>query len=597
MTSPALAPSLAVLLMGQAPPAAEPSVAAGEAPAVPAAPAFVPAERRDARALAEAIEDLRKRYPARMTVREIGTSAGKLPIHVLALSTGGEDAGRRPAILVVAGMDGTRWSGTEAALAAAEVLARDHEALLDEVTVFMVPRANPDAAERFAAGPRRDHSGDGVIHDNDRDGRNEEDAPRDLDGDGIITRMRLAGARPPWTKPTLVADPAEPRLLRAPDPATGEVPVFTAWAEGIDADGDGRIGEDWPGGIDPERNFPHRWPEFEDEAGAYPLLAPESKALAEWVIANPQVFGALVLGRHDTVVTVPDGKAKTPSGMPAMLDERDVLPYAELAKAWREITGQKRAEGRDAAGSLVAWMNAQRGVPTFASTLWGRPDLPPAAEGAAAAPKEGEASAKDGGTRKADRKPADEEGAAWLAYSDRVRGGSGFVPWHRVDHPQLDSVEVGGWVPGFRENPPLEDVAALGGKCASFLVRMAADRPRVTLSKPTAVALGPGIWRIDAALANVGRLPTVMRGGRVEGVTPAHVVRVSVPVDRVKSGRRIDVVRGLDPGEVRDCSWVLAAPADEAITVELLFNGVPVQAWIVRDGEVAAGGASAGGTP
>lgn len=573
-------PMLVTLLALQQPPPAPAGEAAADVPAI------VPAERRDAASLADAIERLRARHPGRISVRQLGLSAGKRMIPLLVLAADAGEADRRPAMLLLAGMDGPRWSGTEAALVAAESLARDHAELLRDVTVFVVPRANPDAAERFSGTPRRDYSGDGIIHDNDRDGHNEEDAPRDLDGDGLITQIRVGSQQPPWTKPSLVVDPAEPRLMRAPDPKAGEIPVFTVWTEGIDCDGDGRIAEDWPGGIDPERNFPHRWPEFEDEAGAYPLIAPESKAVAEWVMEHPQLFAAIVLGRHDTVVSVPDGKAKTPSGMPVMLDERDVQPYAELAKAWRELSGQKRADGKDSAGSFVAWMNAQRGVPTFATTLWGRPDAPPPEAKEA---KDGEAGAKDAKEPKEpkkDRKPADEEAAAWLEYSDRVRGGSGFVPWKRVEHPQLRDVEVGGWVPGFRENPPLGEVAGLGAKCAAFVARAAEHRPRVVLSRPTVLALGPGVWRIDSALANAGRLPTVMRGGRAEGVTPAHVVRISVPVDRVKSGRRSDIVRGLDPGEFRECTWVVAAAADETVTVELLFNGVRVQAWDVRDGEV-----------
>ena len=125
--------------------------------------------------------------------------------------------------------------------------------------------------------------------------------------------------------------------------------------------------------------------EFEDECGAFPLLSAESKGVADFAIAHPEIFAALVLGRHDTVIAVPDGKAKTPSGMAAIFEEADAGMYAEIAKQWREIVGQKRAEGADTGGSFVAWMNAQRGVPTFASTLWGRPDVP-TAEGSARRP-------------------------------------------------------------------------------------------------------------------------------------------------------------------------------------------------------------------
>lgn len=564
-----------------------------QAPAAPAAPpaaepatptAISPVERRDTASLVAAIEALRARYPEKVVVSDLAYSPRKRAIQMLTLSADGADQ-QRPAILVLAGMDGPRWAGTEAVLIAAESILRDRPELLKEITVYVIARGNPDAAEAFARGPRRNYSGDGVAHDNDRDGITEEDAPRDLNGDGLITQMRAPGTTPPFLTPTVLADPAEPRLMRAPDAKAGEVPVFTVWTEAIDTDGDGRLGEDWPGGIDPERNFPHRWPEFEDEAGAYPLLAPESKAIADFVVSHPNIFASLVLGRHDTVINVPNGKERTSGGMPMMIDEADAGSYAEVAKAWRDTVGQKRTEARDPAGSFVAWMNAQRGIPTVASTLWGRPDLQEGDKD----PKKEKESKKD---KDADKtkdgkdapKPSDEEAAAWLAYSDTMRGGTGFVQWTRTEHPQIRDVEVGGWVPGFKENPPLADVAPLGAKTAEFLAKLADSRPRVTLAKPTVTATGPSLWKIDTVISNTGRLPTVMRGGRADAVAPSYMLRISTPFEQLKSGRRNDVVRGIDPGETRRVSWLVVAPSDETVVVELAYGGVSLQRWAFRDG-------------
>jgi hypothetical protein len=81
-----------------------------------------------------------------------------------------------------------------------------------------------------------------------------------------------------------------------------------------------------------------------------------------------------------------------------------------------------------------------------------------------------------------------------------------------------------------------------------------------------------------------------MRGGRAEGVIPAHVVRLSVPVDRVKSGRRIDVVRGIDPGEVRRLAWIVQAPPEEEVAVELLLAGNVVERHAFTDGAPAGTG-------
>jgi hypothetical protein len=553
------------------------------APAAPvaAAQAFVPVEARDTASLSAHLESFAKANAGRASLKVAAKSPVDRPIHLLTLSEDVAKADAQPAILVLAGMDGHRWASTEAALALADGLVRTWPAGLAGVTVHVVPRGNPDPAEAFARGVRRAYSGDGISHDNDKDGPGDEDPPRDLNGDGLVTQMRKAGEAMPWTKPSLVTDPADARLMRAPKSAEGELPTWTVWTEGIDADADGRIGEDWVGGIDPERNFPHRWPEFEDEAGVYPLLAPESKWLADFVITHPQLIAALVLGRHDTVVNVPDARQRTPHGMPWMIDEADAAAYGELAKAYREITGQTRASGADTSGSFVAWMNAQRGIPTFASTLWGRPDLPDAPK-----PPEG---------TPAPPTPADPEEAAWLRYSDEMRGGRGFVPWTKQPHPQLFEVEVGGWVPGFRENPPIDQVAPAAAKHVQFLERIAGARAKVTLAEPTVTALGPGLWRVETSISNTGRLPTVMRGGRAEGVAQAHVVRISVPVDRIRSGKRVQVMRGLDAGAQERFAWIVSAAQGEPVTVEVVHAGRIEASHVFVDGKrVSATGVAEG---
>jgi hypothetical protein len=343
----------------------------------------------------------------------------------------------------------------------------------------------------------------------------------------------------------------------------------------MDRDGDGRISEDWPGGSDPDRNFPHDWPEFEDESGSYPLIVPESRAIANFVQRHRNIFAVLVLGRHDTVVKLPDPKEVTATGLPAMIHEKDLEPYAAVAKEWCDTMGQKRSSSSPTAGSLVAWLNVNRGIPAFASTLWGRPDLPEPPkppEGAPAPPK-----------------PADPESAAWLRYSDEVRGGKGFVPWTRVQHPQLPDVEVGGWVPGFRENPPLEEVLATGGRLAGFLGGLAGRRPDIVLSEPKAEELAPGLWRISTTVTNRGRLPNVMRPARGSNHVPPHSVRVSVPVERVQAGQRVNLLRGLDPGEETRFEWIVNADRTDEVSIELALGGDAVAAWRLKDGRVRRG--------
>ena len=62
-----------------------------------------------------------------------------------------------------------------------------------------------------------------------------------------------------------VAD--NPLLMREVDNAKGEVGKYRLFREGVDADGDGKLNEDGPGGVNPGHNFPHNFKHFTKNFG------------------------------------------------------------------------------------------------------------------------------------------------------------------------------------------------------------------------------------------------------------------------------------------------------------------------------------------
>ena len=69
------------------------------------------------------------------------------------------------------------------------------------------------------------------------------------------------------------------------------------------------------------------------------------------------------------IAHVPDGRGTDISGEgPRDLDAGDVEYYREISRKYTELTGQTRAAGGDTAGSFQAWVYAQRGIPSFATT-------------------------------------------------------------------------------------------------------------------------------------------------------------------------------------------------------------------------------------
>src|SRR5690606_35790650 len=124
--------------------------------------------------------------------------------------------------------------------------------------------------------------------------------------------------------------------------------------ESTDADGDGFFAEDGPGGVDLDRNFPHLWPEFRDGAGVTPLSEPESRAVAEWILAptgpgRDNIVAVLVYSPADNLLNTPPTGKMDPTGVvPLGIEERDKGVYESVGAAFKEITGMTGApKGED----------------------------------------------------------------------------------------------------------------------------------------------------------------------------------------------------------------------------------------------------------
>lgn len=487
--------------------------------------------------------------PGLVEIETYGTSREGRPLLAAVLSSDAEKADTRPAVLVVAGLDALHPAGSEMAVRLTESLLRNHAEILDEVTILVLPRANPDGMAALFDGVNTGRRGGARRVDADRDGLLDEDPPTDLNGDGVITMMRLADpslAHPP----THLADPGEPRIMRTPDRSAGERATHAMFVEGIDHDGDGMIGEDGLGEVRIDRNFMHLFREHDHRSGTHPLSEPEALALAEFVLARPNIVGAVVLGPHDTAIRMPDTKEKDVTGRtPRGIDPGDEAMHRLLQESWLEHTGQARSATEEDDGGLHAWLYAHRGIPTLATTGWGRPD--PAGSGE-------ESEDADAG-----EPTADAEMLGWLAWSDREADGAGFVPWTAFEHPQLGPVEIGGMVPGFTANPPVESLDELAAGQADFVADLASMRPRVVVEGPEIEDLGGGVARIRLVVRNDGSLPLRTAMGRTNrAIRP---LRVGIPLDRTRimRGRPNVLIEDLPAdGGRRAIEWVVRRPIE-----------------------------------
>lgn len=341
----------------------------------------------------------------------LAKSPGGRPVWLLTLAAEGEQpSDERTALLLVGGADGDSPVSVAAALGVAErLLAAAASApdgpeskLLRERVIHVVPCLNPDAYEAFFAPVQRERRLNESPTDSDRDGRADEDGPNDLNGDGLITVMRIRDPQGPW-----MIDPDEPRLMRKADRGKGERGEFLLQLEGLDDDGDGAINEDEPGGVDLDRNFPHFFESGVAAAGIHQVCEPETRALAEFVITNPHIAAAFVYGRDDNLLSVPKGQARGPEGRSYRdLHPEDIKVYEFLAERFKEKTGLKGAGGCRPEGALYAWLYSQQAIPTFAINPWWPPEGKPASQPAGDAATQPSSAAASGPASRA--QPADE---------------------------------------------------------------------------------------------------------------------------------------------------------------------------------------------
>lgn len=567
------------------------------------------------------LDALASAHPGMVEVSSIGLSRQGRPVRLVTLGhrAGGADA--RPALLIIAGVNPMHRVGVEAALAVAEGIARDHADRLATNTVYVLPLLNPDGfawhAEpgRPAADfPRAPRAGDA-----DRDGRVSEDGAEDLNGDGVVTMMRQADPPPgsPW-RATLCDDPENPGLMKTPDPAKGEAPKYAVFIEGIDNDGDGRFNEDGPGGsagggVDFDLNAPYRWKEWGDGIGDYPFSEPETRALAAWMHTRTNIAAVLVFGPHDTLVNIPPAGRFDDSGqVPLGIEEGDKVFYEEISRSFKEITKMTGAPSTDNAGSIQGWCYAHYAAWTFATPVWVRPDLVKADEGKPGEPAKDEKKDEPGGAdRPREEQPApgargggrpggqpggptpgggrrfgagggpipppaaikasDPDDAKWLRYSTEKRGGEGFIPWTTFNHPQLGTVELGGFRPGFRLNPPDDELPRLGREQTKFAVDLLGRLPNVALDAPVVTRVGPSLWRVAARARNTGYLPSMPAIGVKARRSPPTLMTLDVPMSRLVSGSKTVRAWAIPgSGGSADAEWVVTG--EENTTVPLKFS-------------------------
>jgi len=426
-----------------------------------------------------------------VTLRSLGKTLEDRDILMLTLSIG--DADKKPAIALVGNVDAGHLLGSELAMQVARQLAEQIDepeiaSLLKRFTIYVIPRPSPDASEKCFALPRRRPVGNSRQTDDDRDHKRGEDPPEDLNGDGLITMMRVADVTGPYRR-----HPHDPRVLVRADRTKGEKGEFQLYIEGVDNDGDGKWNEDAGDGVAFNRNFTFNYPYFGANAGPHQISERETRAVGDFLF-NQTNIAAVVTFTPDDNLAHHWKPGKNPPRMQKYIDAGDLGYVKALIDPLRKRLGLQGAPAAKAgAGSFSEWAYFHYGRWSLATRGW---TIPPS-----------ESKKKNAGPGQADL-----EALAWMDANDV----NGFVDWQPIEHVDFpgQQVEIGGFKPFVRDNPPAAKLDELGARQLDLIKSVLDSMPKISIHKTDIKSLGAGVYRVKATVVNEGRWPTSSEMGR-----------------------------------------------------------------------------------
>ena len=371
----------------------------------------------------------------------------------------------------------------------------DVQKILDEYTVYVIPRITPDGAEVYLSTPASLRSVN-RIHEDEKGGIMEED----LDRDGVIRMMRIKTPYGAWKK-----DEEDPSVMKLRDPSDSDGEFYDIYPEGILEAYEGsenlKVRKDaW--GLDFNRNFPYGWcPEpRQDGAGDYPLSNPETKAIVDFVLSHSNIGGAALGHTSGGIILYPPG-TKPSANSP----QSDIEVLKAIARMGEEELGYQPLNIFDAfikskesydSGALDDWLYETKGIPAYTVEFW---DV---ASKAGVKVKWGE-----------EKEEISEQLKRFAAIMKWVKENAPeyYMDWKKIDHPDFAEVEIGGFNYKFtQQNPPEKFLLHEVENDTRFNIRFLKALPKLSIDSFKCEMIEEGLYRLEAIIGNRGYLSTAL---------------------------------------------------------------------------------------
>ena len=429
-------------------------------------------------------------WPRYVTMSSIGRSYEGREMWILTVNDPDTGPARsKPAFWVDANVHGNEVQGAEACLYLVSFLMENRgevarvDDILSRVAFYVLPTVNPDGRAAWFREPNTASSqrAPRKPRDDDGDGLFDEDPYNDLDGDGEITRMRM---KVPMGEGQWRESKEFPGVMeRVRGDEQGDYVLLGS--EGIDDDGDGRINEDGPGYYDMNRNWPSGWnpDHLQRGAGEYPLSHPETRAIADFIQAHPNIAGVQSFHNSGGMILRGPGTAEYGS-----YPREDVRVYDQLGADGEFMLPFYNywvihEDLYSVSGGFVNWTYEGLGIFSFTNEMWSSNRLMQDKE------------------RRLDSNES-------RRYGDLLMFGDDIVPWTEVDHPFYGKVEVGGSRKMTGRVPPTWLLEEGAHRNAAFVAQHASEMPEVSI-EPIEIEAAPGGLRfVDVTVKNHRAIPT-----------------------------------------------------------------------------------------
>ena len=145
------------------------------------------------------------------------------------------------------------------------------------------------------------------------------------------------------------------------------------------------------------------------------------------------------------------------------------------------------------------------------------------------------------------------------------------MDWTPATHPQLGNVEVGGFAPNARVNPPASALPEILDAHADFALWLAGQLPEVEVVETLVEPRGEGVWHITAILQNDPYFPTQLDlAERIRFNRPINVRLMPESGMTLLSGTMQHQVPRIDGmGGRAEFTWLVTAPAGTTATLEV----------------------------